>query len=422
MRTSKTVSVLGCIILCFVLGYSCSKSGSNPVLPTPPAPVPSDPTIVYPFDADLEADSKVQVPPPANPGDPALPAVPYKYVSAPNGIPSFIADFIRTSPSGLGDTRPIDNTSLDNPITNDGATLGRVLFYDKKLSVNNTISCASCHHQDKAFTDGVAVSKGFDNKTTRRNAMSVVNLRYFRAKKMFWDMRSVDLETQTLMPIQDMVEMGMPSLAALEQKLKGVGYYPELFRKAFGSTEISADRVARALSQFLRSIVSFNSKYDRGLANNFADFTASELNGKRLVAVNFCTECHGDLLNSQASKTSTFLIADNISGNNGLDEVYTDKGIGEITAKTTDMNTFKIPSLRNVALTAPYMHDGRFKTLEEVLNHYATGIKKTANLSIQMRAGGIGLKAQDQTDIIAFLKTLTDASLAKNPRYSDPFK
>jgi cytochrome c peroxidase len=261
--------------------------------------------------------------------------------------------------------------------------------------------------------------------------MSLVNLRFFGGKTMFWDMRAKDLETQTLMPILDHIEMGIPSLGSLETKLAAINYYPSLFKAAFGSETVTSDKIANALSQFVRSIVSFNSKYDEGVANNFSNFTADEKKGLFLMQLKFCTECHSDLNNSGVGKKSTFLIVDNtglntgFGSNNGLEIDANDKGIGEITHKPADQSTFKIPTLRNIALTAPYMHDGRFSTLEEVLEHYSTGIKVNANTGIQLANltnGGIYFSAQEKKELLAFLHTLTDQSLVTDPKYADPFK
>lgn len=369
-------------------------------------------------------DGHEQEPPVNLPGTPHLPATLYDYVGTRDNMPPYMKAFL----AGRTD---LDNTPAGNPITNAGATLGRVLFYDKNMSVNNTRSCASCHHQDKAFTDGVARSPGFDNQLTRRNAMPVVNQRFFGVKTMFWDMRAANLETQTTMPILDHIEMGMPSLAALATKLNGIAYYRPLFKAAFGDVNVTATRISRALSQFIRSIVSFQSKYDQGLASNLSNLSPDEKNGLRLLQVNFCTECHSDLATSQYGQLPSFLIADNtgintgFGSNNGLETDYTDKGIGEITHKPEDQGTFKIPGLRNVALTAPYMHDGRFATLEDVMEHYNHGIKGNPNLGIQLGAvagSGVPLTTKDKSDIIAFLKTLTDEQLIKDPKYADPFK
>jgi cytochrome c peroxidase len=349
-----------------------------------------------------------------------LPATPYDYVSTGTNMQPWLADYMRTT--------PLDNTPANNPITNAGATLGRVLFYDKSLSVNNTIACASCHHQANAFSDVVALSKGFEGNVTRRNAMPVTNLRFFKDKKMFWDFRAGDIETQTLMPITDHIEMGMPDLATLENKLSNLNYYPALFNAAFGSTTITSEKIGKALSQFMRSIVSLNSKYDKGVQNNFANFTPQELEGLHTMQRDFCTECHSDLWNSGLGKKSSFLIVENtgvntgFGSNDGLEEDYTDKGYGEITHEPKDQGTFKIPSLRNVVLTAPYMHDGRFTTLEQVLEHYDSGIKRNPALGIQLVPGGIPLSATDKANMIAFMKTLTDEEMIKDVKYSDPFK
>ncbi|MBV8253386.1 MAG: c-type cytochrome [Chitinophaga sp.] len=351
---------------------------------------------------------------------PHLPTQLYDYVNTINGMPSYIRNFVNSTPE-------VDNMPKDNAITNAGATLGRVLFYDKQLSVNNTIACASCHLQKNAFSDPVAFSKGFEGKTTRRNSMALVNVRFTAEKAMFWDMRAASLEAQTLMPIQDHIEMGMPSLAELETKLKKVDFYAPLFKAAFGNEDITSDKISKALSQFVRSIVSFNSKYDQGLNNNFANFTPQEKKGLSLFQQKFCGECHNDLGHSGFDQFPTMLIVENsgrntgFGSNNGLDEKYTDNGIGEITGQAKDQATFKIPTLRNVALTAPYMHDGRFATLDAVLNHYSHGIKPGPNTGVQLHNGPINLTTQEQQDIIAFLNTLTDQSLITDPKYSDPF-
>lgn len=356
-------------------------------------------------------------------GAPNLPVTLYDYVSTGINIPSYLKTLIANNPG-------IDNTPAGNTITNEGATLGRVLFYDKLLSANNTISCASCHHQDKAFTDGVVFSAGFEGGLTRRNSMPVINTRFFKAGSMFWDMRAANLETQTLMPILDHIEMGMPTLTALESKLALTAYYPDLFKAAFGTPDITSEKIGKALSQFLRSIVSFNSRYDQGVANNFVDFTDEEKEGRRILSANFCTECHSDLATSRVGLNASYLVLENsgintgFGSNNGLEEVYTDKGIGEITQQTKDMGTFKIPSLRNVELTAPYMHDGRFATLEDAIEHYSSGIKQNPNIGIQLRGlktGGIHFTDKQKKEIIAFLKTLTDHSLVTDPKYADPF-
>jgi cytochrome c peroxidase len=358
-----------------------------------------------------------------NTGAPKLPATPYNYTATLSALPIYLQSFITANPL-------LNNTPSNNPITNDGATLGRVLFYDKSLSLNNTISCGSCHHQEKAFVDGEIVSKGFEGKSTRRNSMPLANLQFFKAKKMFWDLRAATLEEQVLIPIQDHIEMGMPSLTVLVEKLKTKTYYSSLFQKAFGTTEITPEKISKALAQFIRSIVSFNSKYDQGLDNNLNNLSTQEKAGLLRFQQLNCNECHSDLSTVFPRKNPTFFIVENtgqntgFGANNGLDITYIDNGIGELTKALKDMGTFKMPSMRNIELTAPYMHDGRFATLEQVLNHYQSGVKSHQNLGVQIPSGGYktALSETDKANIIAFLKTLTDKTLITENKYSDPFK
>ncbi|MBS1512984.1 MAG: c-type cytochrome [Bacteroidetes bacterium] len=350
-----------------------------------------------------------------------LPATPFDYTT--EVLPAYLVNIKALSPD-------FDNTPSTNPITNTGATLGRVLFYDKALSLNNTTACASCHLQAKAFSDGLSFSKGFDGQFTPRNSMSIINLRHYAQKKMFWDMRAADIETQVLLPIQNHIEMGITDLHSLETKLAQLSYYPSLFKDAFGTTDVTSDRISKALSQFVRSIASFNSRYDDGMGNNFANFTASENNGKTLF-MSRCTECHGGLLSNTAAAFNAFINvsvpSQNITmgpgvANNGLEFPFVDKGIGAVTNNPALDGGFKIPMLRNIELTAPYMHDGRFATLEAVLDFYSDNVKTTPNLGVQIPVGGFKFTAQEKTDIVAFLKTLTDRSVTTDVKYSNPFK
>ncbi len=336
----------------------------------------------------------------------------------------------------------LDNTPKDNPITDAGATLGRVLFYDKRLSINNTISCASCHKQKRAFADPRRVSVGFEDGLTTRNAMGLANLRFTNVRGnrpgFFWDERAATLEEQVLMPIQDKIEMGM-KLPDLEAKLQKVPYYPALFKAAFGTPKVTSDRIAKAVAQFMRSMVSFDSKFDRAAkaaddiySQDFAGFTPAENLGKSLfiegvagIAEIGCAHCH--LLPTFGMRNA---------GNNGLDVVYRDKGLGGRDVPSNNPFTpsnngkFKAPPLRNVALTAPYMHDGRFKTLEEVVNHYSSGVHPHPNLGLAFDAkdrakgkgtSGFRYSAKQKAALIAFLKTLTDEKFVSDPIFSDPF-
>jgi len=316
--------------------------------------------------------------------------------------------------------RRFDNTPANNPVTDAGATLGRVIFHDTRLSANNTVSCASCHAQKQAFADPARFSKGFEGKLVDRHAPSLTNLRYYARGRFFWDERAGILETQVLLPIQSKVEMGQ-ELGRVLEILGKDAHYPDLYRKAFGTSEINRDRTAKALAQFLRSMVSHRSKYDEGLVkagsinSNFPNFTAQENQGKT-VFLNRCGNCH------MPGGQSAHFVMDRVS-NNGLDGDIrkADGGIGDITLRPGQVGLFKSPSLRNVELTGPYMHDGRFKTLEEVIDHYSRGVKQHPNLDGRVRRAG-NINPQQKAALVAFLKTLTDRHFITDPKYSDPFQ
>ncbi|MCA9553611.1 MAG: cytochrome-c peroxidase [Myxococcales bacterium] len=322
-----------------------------------------------------------------------------------------------------------DNTPDDNPITNAGATLGRVLFYDQNLSQNRTISCGSCHKQAFGFSDDRVLSVGFEGGNTRRHSMGLTNARFYAPGRFFWDQRAATLEDQVLMPMQDPVEMGM-TLDQVVARVEEAEYYPALFEAAFGDAAVTTDRISKALAQFVRSILSTKSKYDVGRAmvgdrfEDFPNFTQEENLGKKMVVAPppmgglGCLLCH----------TGEAFIAVQAM-NNGLDLETTDPGYGEVTGAALDDATFKVPSLRNVAVRAPYMHDGRFATLEEVVEHYSTGIQAHPNLPLTgffpRTADGsvqpLNLSVYRKSCLVAFLKTLTDEELLTDPRFSDPF-
>ena len=314
-----------------------------------------------------------------------------------------------------------DNTPNNNPITDDGATLGRVLFYDKQLSVNNTVSCASCHDQAKGFSDDVTLSVGFNGGLTGRNSMGLANAKYYDNGRFFWDERASTLEEQVLMPIQDAVEMGL-TLQELETKLQDDDYYSVLFRRAFGDENVTRQRISLALAQFIRSMVSYESKYDAGLSQtnnpqaNFPNFTASENLGKNLFFSNRtrCSDCHD---------TNSF-VGDQ-ARNNGLDAVLTDLGVAGATGNNNDRGEFKVPSLRNIQLTAPYMHDGRFSTLEEVVEHYNSGVQNSADLDNRLRQGNgvrrLNLSNQEKQALVDFMLALTDNNFIADEKFADPF-
>jgi len=314
-----------------------------------------------------------------------------------------------------------DNTPGNNPITNSGATLGRVLFYDTKLSANNTISCASCHIQAEGFSDNRRLSVGFDGGLTGRNSMGLSNAKFYDNGRFFWDERAASLEEQTLMPIQDLVEMGM-TLPDLEAKLSQEEYYSVLFSNAFGDPLVTSDRIALALSQFIRAMVSFQSEYDTGLAQvnnpnvNFPNFSDSENLGKNLFFSNRtrCSDCH----------TTNAFVGDR-ARNNGLDATITDPGVGGVTGENNRLGAFKVGSLRNISLTAPYMHDGRFASLEEVVEFYNSGVQDSPQLDNRLRrengAVRLNLNEAEKQGLVDFLRTLTDPNFVSDVKYSDPF-
>jgi len=329
-----------------------------------------------------------------------------------------------------------DNTPENNQITNMGATLGRVLFYDRNLSANNRVSCASCHEQRAAFSDNRRFSRGLNGEQTRRNSMGLINARYYENEAFFWDERAATLEEQVLLPIQDHVEMGM-ELADLEVKLQELPHYQVLFDNAFGSRTVTSDRIAKALAQFIRSIVATNSKFDRALVAAgspevdeqmplLSTLTAQERLGQDIFFRGrngaTCGYCHGTPMNINDE-----------AKNNGLELEYEDNGKGEITGKVSDNAKFKVPSLRNVANTAPYMHDGRFETLMDVVNHYSDNVQAHPSLNFRLTTlddseDGEGpvmrlnLNQTEKEALVAFLHTLTDEDILTDEKYSNPFR
>ncbi len=326
-------------------------------------------------------------------------------------------------PSSFGS----ENQPNSNVLTDAGATLGRVLFYDKALSLNNKISCGSCHIQSLAFADGKAFSEGFDGRHTTRNSMALINLGHIQGP-LFWDHRNQTLEEQALQPVKNHIEMGIQRMEALQTKLKGVDYYPALFEDAFGSEEITANKIAQALAQFMRSILSYQSKYDIGLLNNFSNFSELEMEGLSLFHSwdRGCVSCHGDQANLSGGGEAT---------NIGLDMEYDDKGLYEVTGNDFDKGRFKIPSLRNVALTAPYMHDGRYETLEDVVEHYNSKVELHPNLDWRLfdffdifpgefeevPVRNMNLTQREKDALVAFMHTLTDHQMLKEEKFSSPF-
>lgn len=326
-----------------------------------------------------------------------------------------------------------DNTPDSNPISNDGATLGRVLFYDPTLSANGSTACSSCHTQATAFTDARRFSKGFEGREVDRNSMSLVNLRYYRPGKFFWDQRAATLEDQVLMPIENEVEMGhhLPSLVS---QLQQDPIYPALFRKAFGTSKVTEQRLGRALAQFIRSMVSVRSRYDLGRAevtsvlDPFPNFSEQENYGKeQFFGRAKCSECHLPEIESGrgATRQSAFFQLEKPLVNGiDSDSAEVDGGVGASTQRSEDWGRFKSTSLRNVELTAPYMHDGRFRTLDQVIEHYNWSVKPHRNLDSRLKdfaANGLALPEVEKVALAEFLKTLTDQNFVNDPKFSNPF-
>ncbi|MFN6086287.1 MAG: cytochrome-c peroxidase [Fluviicola sp.] len=309
----------------------------------------------------------------------------------------------------------------DNPMTVEGIELGRRLFYETKLSLDNTISCASCHAPENAFSDPNQFSSGVNGTLGNRNSMALVNLGW--QQNFFWDGRSLTLEQQLLEPVPNPVEMHQEWKDAIV-KLKNDQYYRNQFYKAFGVQDFDSTHVSKALAQFLRTMISATSKYDvmYKFENGFA-LSAEEQVIKNSVTLQEwagydlfkslngadCFHCHNGAL-MQVQKFS----------NNGLDATFTDLGRGAITGNPNDNGKFKVPTLRNIALTAPYMHDGRFQTLDEVIDHYSSGIHQSSTIDplIEFASqGGVQLDASQKQLLKAFLLTLTDEKFVTNPDF-----
>ncbi len=332
-----------------------------------------------------------------------------------------------------------DNTA-GNIITNHKATLGRVLFYDKKLSIDNTVSCASCHQQKFAFSDTALASHGVSGGLTGRHSMRLVNARFSTEAKFFWDERAATLEAQTTRPIQDHAEMGYsglsgrPTISTLISKLQALDYYNELFTFVYGSTEITEAKMQECLAQFIRSIQSFDSKYDEGRKQvtndnqNFPNFTAQENAGKNLFLAAPIFDATGNRVDGGLGcdgchKAPEFDIAPN-TGNNGI--------IGVLNSSGIDVTNTRAPSLRDLTnangeVNSPMMHTGVLKTLQQAIGHYgriniAAG---NTNLDPKLMPNGFGqqlhLNSTEINSVIAFLKTLSGTNIYNDKKWSDPF-
>ncbi|MDO5978528.1 cytochrome-c peroxidase [Flavivirga spongiicola] len=304
---------------------------------------------------------------------------------------------------------------INNPQTVEGIALGKKLFFDPILSADNTQACADCHAPEKAFSDADRFSDGIDGFFGNRNAMPLFNLAWNYDEKFFWDGRVFSLEHQAFLPVTDPLEMHN-TWKQVEQKLQQHSEYPNLFEQAFGTSTIDSTLVTKAIAQFERILISSNSKFDKHLLNK-ATLTPQELNGFNV----FMDETRGDCFHCHGSDKNP-LWTDNIFHNNGLDVTFTDLGLGKVTGDPADNGKFKSPSLRNLAFTAPYMHDGRFTTLEEVINHYSEGLQNSPTIDPLMKKvaqGGVHLSAQDKADLKAFLLSLSDYEFINNSAFSN---
>ena len=311
----------------------------------------------------------------------------------------------------------------DNPMTVEGVDLGRKLFYEELLSGDNTMSCAGCHDPSLSFSDTGAYSVGIDGLFGARNAMPIINVGWMN--ELFWDGRRASVEEQAYAPVTDPVEMHENWPNAV-QDLQADSQYPALFNKAFGTSIIDSVLVAKAIAQFERTLISGNSPMDKFMSTNFAIGSSGWSSIPEFAAYQGfsifmdeskgdCFHCHGDIYNP--------LWTDNLYHNNGLDATFTDKGLGKINGNPADDGKFKTPTLRNLVFTAPYMHDGRFKTLDEVLNHYSEGLVNSPTVDPLMKKaedGGVHLTSDELYFLKMFLISLSDSSFVNNLNFTDP--
>ncbi len=323
------------------------------------------------------------------------------------------------------------------------ATLGRVLFYDTKMSLNNSVSCGTCHQQSKAFCDNKQFSAGLQDQLTRRNTPAII----LHSANLFWDGRVTNFHDLALMPLVNHIEMKNYDVSKLESKIANISYYPVLFNTAFGNNEITIDKIQQAIAEFLKNF-NFTDNKNQAVLMGQQSYTAEEQIGRDLFwGKAQCNNCHtGRSFSGWAASGECI----------GLDESYIDNGMGELTRNPLDNAKFRIPPLLNIEYTAPYMHDGRFKTLEEVVEHYNSGVKAHPNLSWALKEfpqfeGMTSLQIQllldvnhdgdissdemppgtplklnltelEKKSLVAFLKTLSDPNVFTDVRFSDPFK
>lgn len=313
-----------------------------------------------------------------------------------------------------------------NPLSNEGVKLGHHLFFERQLSRDGSLSCAGCHRPENAFSDPRRFSIGVDGTPSARQAMSLLNLAW--SDQFFWDGRSPSLRAQALLPVPDPTEMHLPWDQAIA-RLNSIEKYPEMFEKAFGTKTITKELAAKALEQYQKALVSYNSPFDQYIRGEGA-LSPGAMRGMQMFNNEKadCFHCH--------STPELFVHPAQIFSNNGLDLVdnpdgFPDKGLGGFTGNPADNGRFKVPSLRNLTMTAPYMHDGRFRTLDEVIEFYNQGPQISPSLDpimiaeanrrvLQFGRWGLGLTEQDKADLKAFLVALTDSTILSNPLFLPP--
>lgn len=347
-------------------------------------------------------------------------------------LPNQLLDYFGlAAPDNIRALSSLAKLPPDNPPSDAGATLGRVLFYDRQLSKNGLVACGTCHTQTFGFGDHTRFSIGFQGLITRRTAMPLANAGINPRGRYFRDERAINLEEQVLQPITDPVEMGLSPGEAVD-RIEARSWYFDLFQAAFGDRRVTDARISKALAQFVRSLVSRTSPYDRAksrsadnrtLLEPFSGFSTLENRGKFIF---FASRADGGAGCANCHETDAFIMPR--PRNNGLDTAIesTDNGVGEITRRAADMGLFRTSSLKNIALSAPYMHDGRFATLDEVVEHYSIGIRSHPNLSPELQNDDgspvqFGFSETDKAALIAFLRTLTDEEMLSAERFSDPF-
>lgn len=328
----------------------------------------------------------------------------YEPTSQPLNIPEIFSENI---------IAPVIPT--DNPQTVEGVALGKRLFFDRILSSNGTQSCASCHSPQNAFTDNTPTSDGVDGIFGERNSMPIFNLAWNYSERFTWDGKELSLERQAEEPVENPIEMHS-NWDNVVERLQNHPEYPELYRLAFKTSTVTKELTTKAIAQFERTLISANSKFDQYSLGQ-ATLTPQELNGLDIFLredKGDCFHCHGNPNNP--------LWTDNDFHNNGLDATFSDLGLGGVTGDPNDNGKFRSPSLRNLAFTAPFMHDGRFSTLDEVIDHYSEGLQDSPTIDPLMKkvdVGGVQLTAQEKSDLKAFLLSLSDPSFINNPEFQD---